>query len=118
MRYAIVENGTVVNVAVSDEPLADNWIASNTAAIGDLYENGQFVPPPPNYDAQWAIVRAERDAKLAACDWTQLPDVPLTPEEVQAWRTYRQQLRDVTSQPDPFNIVWPTPPSYTQGTEA
>ena len=48
----------------------------------------------------------------------QLVKGPMTPEEVQAWRTYRQQLRDVTSQPDPFNIVWPTPPSYTQGTEA
>ena len=118
MRYAIIEDGKVANVAVSDEPLAPNWIASDTAAIGDLYEDGQFVPPPPNYDAQWAVVRAERDAKLAASDWTQLPDVPLTAEQVQEWRTYREALRNVTSQSDPFNIVWPTPPAYTQGLEA
>ena len=118
MRFAIIENDKVVNVAVSDEPLAPNWIASDTAAIGDLYEDGQFVPPPPNYDAQWAIVRAERNAKLAASDWTQLPDAPLTAEQKAQWATYRQELRDVTAQPDPFNIVWPVAPTTTQGTEA
>lgn len=62
-----------------------------------------------NLDAAWANVRSERDAKLSACDWTQLPDVPITDRE--AWVTYRQALRDVTSQPDPRAIVWPIPPS-------
>lgn len=45
-NYAIVENGLVVNVALSDEPLADNWIASDEAAIGWTYADGQFSPPP------------------------------------------------------------------------
>lgn len=61
-------------------------------------------------DAKWNEVIRERDKKLSNSDWTQLPDVPLTPEQVSAWRAYRQQLRDVTQQTDPFNIVWPTPP--------
>ena len=47
MNYAIIEGHTVVNVAVADAPLADNWIASETAAIGDTYENGQFIKLPP-----------------------------------------------------------------------
>ena len=59
--------------------------------------------------AQWPIVRTERNQLLQASDWTQLPDVPLTTKE--AWAAYRQALRDVTLQPDPFNIVWPTPPA-------
>lgn len=67
-------------------------------------------------EAQWRNIRVERNALLAKSDWTQLPDVPQV--DVNAWAVYRQQLRDVTSQPDPFNIVWPTAPSYTQGTEA
>jgi hypothetical protein len=29
----------------------------------------------------------------------------------EVWAAYRQALRDVTLQPDPFNIVWPTPPA-------
>lgn len=45
MKYAIIENGKVVNVAEANKPLADNWILSDTAAIGDTYENGQFVTP-------------------------------------------------------------------------
>ena len=60
---------------------------------------------------QWKVIRSERDGKLFSCDWTQLDDVPLTAEQVQQWRTYRQALRDITPQPDPFNITWPTPPA-------
>lgn len=57
----------------------------------------------------WLLVRTERDRLLQASDWTQLPDVPLATKE--AWAAYRQALRDVTDQPDPFNIIWPTPPN-------
>lgn len=46
-NYAIIENGVVVNVAVAEQPLADGWVQSETAAIGDRYENGQFVKPAP-----------------------------------------------------------------------
>jgi hypothetical protein len=47
MHYAIVENGMVVNVAVSEEALEANWIASEDAAIGDLYADGVFSKPVP-----------------------------------------------------------------------
>jgi hypothetical protein len=57
-------------------------------------------------------VRGERDAKLYACDWTQLPDTALTPEQQADWATYREALRNISNQPDfPYNIVWPTAPS-------
>lgn len=58
---------------------------------------------------QWISVRDERNAYLQECDWTQLPDVSSVDKT--AWATYRQQLRDVTTQADPFNITWPTKPS-------
>ena len=54
--------------------------------------------------AQWDVVRAERNKLLAECDWTQLPDAPV---DAIAWATYRQALRDITTQADPFNIIWP-----------
>jgi len=57
-------------------------------------------------------VRAERDAKLYECDWTQLPDTALTPDQEAAWANYREQLRNVPQQAGfPYNIVWPTKPS-------
>lgn len=59
----------------------------------------------------WSAVRAQRDRKLAESDWTQLPDVPLTEEQKAAWQVYRADLRNVTSQPDPFNINWPQVPA-------
>lgn len=60
-------------------------------------------------DAQWAAVRAERNQRLSACDWTQLADAPLTDAEKADWAEYRQALRDLpTTQTDPFDIVWPT----------
>ena len=57
---------------------------------------------------QWPVVRSQRDALLSASDWTQLPDVPLATKET--WAIYRQALRDITEQTDPFNINWPVRP--------
>jgi len=50
MHYAIIENGIVINVAVAEEPLESNWIATEAGAIGDIYENGQFTKPEPIQD--------------------------------------------------------------------
>ena len=107
MRFAIIENGVVANVAIADSPIEENWIASDDACIGDLYSGGVFEKPLPDYDGEWVIIRAERNAKLAASDWTQLPDAPVDAAE---WAEYRQELRDVTDQTDPFDIAWPTAP--------
>jgi hypothetical protein len=64
---------------------------------------------PRTPETEWPQVRAQRNQLLQQSDWTQLPDVPIATKE--AWAVYRQQLRDVTDQPDPFNIVWPTAPN-------
>lgn len=58
--------------------------------------------------AQWTVIRAERNMLLADCDWTQLPDASA---DAAAWAVYRQALRDITDQSDPFNIQWPTTPA-------
>jgi hypothetical protein len=59
-------------------------------------------------NAQWTVARAQRSKLLVESDWTQLPDVPV---DSAAWATYRQALRDVTTQANPFAIVWPESPS-------
>lgn len=61
-------------------------------------------------EQQWANVRTDRNARLAACDWTQLPDCPLDNTVQTEWAVYRQALRDITDQTDPFNITWPQEP--------
>tara|TARA_R110000868_G_scaffold63103_2_gene190254 strand:- start:109 stop:414 length:306 start_codon:yes stop_codon:yes gene_type:complete len=83
--------------------------------------DGAFVPKAhPDYQAWLAAgntpdpadpvdhmgnLRAQRDAKLAASDWTQVADAPV---DKAAWATYRQQLRDLPANTaDPANPVWP-----------
>ena len=57
---------------------------------------------------QWFIVRETRNQLLAECDWTQLSDISQTIKDL--WSTYRQQLREITNQSNPFNIEWPVKP--------
>jgi hypothetical protein len=72
--------------------------------LPDAIEN-----PSANNDLAWFNLRMERNALLAACDWTVLAD---TPTSTAAWKAYRQQLRDLPANTtDPHNVVWPTPPA-------
>ncbi len=94
--YGTVENESEYNsnVVFEDDSAKPSW--------SDV-ENEK-----PN--EQWIIVRAQRDGKLVACDWTVLTDVPMSDSKREQWEVYRQALRDISNQPDPFNITWPTPP--------
>jgi hypothetical protein len=105
--FAIVENGKVVNVALSETALADNWIPSDEAEIGWSYDGQTFTPPPapaPTADE----IRAERNALLTASDWTQVADAFV---DQAAWAAYRQGLRDIPQQAGfPHDVVWPEQP--------
>jgi len=57
--------------------------------------------------SRWDYLREKRDKLLSETDYMALQDTPTLSEE---WSTYRQSLRDITNQPDPFNITWPTKP--------
>ena len=53
-------------------------------------------------------VRDSRNTKLSECDWTQVADAPV---DKTVWATYRQALRDVTTQSGfPWTIDWPVAP--------
>ena len=55
-----------------------------------------------------AQVRAERDAMLAATDYTQLADAP---GDATAWATYREALRNLPTRSGfPWTMTWPTKP--------
>jgi hypothetical protein len=67
-----------------------------------------ILSPEQLKEVQWETVREKRNKLLTESDWTQLPDIPQATKDL--WEPYRQELRDVTNQPDPYNITWPTPP--------
>jgi hypothetical protein len=88
------------------------------------YNLTEQAPPessfPHKWDgAAWVVdavacaneARMQRDARLAACDWTVLADAPLSSTDKTAWKAYRQALRDVPAQPGfPTQIDWPVAP--------
>jgi len=63
-------------------------------------------------DQDFTHVRAQRNGMLRGSDWTQLGDAALTADQVAAWATYRQELRDYPAQSDRVSTLpaWPTPP--------
>ena len=60
-------------------------------------------------------IRQRRDFRLARTDWTQMSDSPLAPETVEAFRLYRQELRDLPQQYAEVlilsDVVFPTEPN-------
>ena len=62
------------------------------------------------------LLRIERDVRIAQTDWRASSDLTLA----DAWKTYRQALRDITTQTpklgsdyelDLTSVTWPTEPS-------
>ena len=62
------------------------------------------------------LLRIERDTRIAKTDWRASSDLTLA----DAWKTYRQALRDITTQTPKLNsdyeldltsVTWPTEPS-------
>jgi len=94
-------------------------------SCGETWESIKFPegyekPPKEEFEAKLQELmaaqslkelRQERDKRLAACDWTQLPNVPLPSAKKYEWETYRQTLRDLPANTeDPVNPVWPVRP--------
>lgn len=62
-----------------------------------------------------AQARAQRDKLLLETDWTQTLDVPIDADTREAYRAYRQALRDIPEQEGfPRAIIWPELPAKTK----
>ncbi len=59
--------------------------------------------------------RAQRNRLLADTDWTQVLDAPIDTATREAYRVYRQALRDIPEQESfPEAIIWPELPAVTK----
>jgi len=85
---------------------------NKTTGDGAVFDDAEDMSNWPDFQETKPLpteaeVRAERDALLAASDTMALAD-----RITDAWRTYRQALRDVPDQSGfPTNITWPVKPS-------
>jgi hypothetical protein len=62
-------------------------------------------------EAQWIVIRAERNKLLTETDWWVTKAAETNTAISAEQHTYRQTLRDITDQANPFNITWPALPS-------
>ena len=90
-----ISEGTPILV---DGVYYQNWEQTN-ASTGEINVR---------IEAKWEEIRQIRNELLVECDWTQLGDIPNETKTI--WQTYRQELRDVTTQTNPFSIIWPAKP--------
>jgi hypothetical protein len=61
-------------------------------------------------ELKWLEIREQRNILLSETDWTQFQDSPITGSKLTEYQTYRQELRDITNNDNPFTLVWPTQP--------
>lgn len=94
-RYQIIARDGV-------EEINGKWFTKFTAI--DMSDDARAA-----LDAQQAASqRAERNRRLSESDWTQVLDAPVNQA---AWATYRQSLRDITTQTGfPWEVSWPEMP--------
>lgn len=71
--------------------------------------SGDVVERPLTEAQALSAVRTLRNARLFDCDWTQLPDAPLSDAQKARWRTYRQELRDMMDDFAWGLTTWPEP---------
>jgi hypothetical protein len=97
------------NYDINDFALAPEKPNVLSGEVLEWVNNGWVVrgPNASELDFQWYKIRQRRDQLLLESDILVLRAYESAEPVPKPLIDYRQQLRDVTQQPDPFNIVWP-----------
>ncbi|WP_198320779.1 tail fiber assembly protein [Azohydromonas aeria] len=118
--------GVVVGTAQAQQPMPavagdDEWRECTPQQIERWRQGWPYIPSPDGdgvveqgKPTQTLIeeVMAEVNGRIAASDWTQLADSPLSEEARGDWAAYRQLLREVPQQAlYPSVVEWPEPPT-------
>lgn len=115
----IVLNTKIYKPVITNEQVVEysklaEWCNKNDAMIVDQGDYYEAVPVPEPTEQELASrVRSQRDAKLSVTDYLIVPDYPISPEDLEAVKVYRQALRDIPEQSGfPKNVQWPIEPQF------
>ena len=116
----------IADAIISLKPKAEWKLVGDTYAGLDWQDSSQTKPTESEINAEitrltnaepMKLLRFERDARLAACDWRASSDLTLA----DSWKTYRQALRDLPASASPkidsngdldmSSVTFPTEPS-------
>lgn len=88
------------------------WCNENKAVIEDRGDFYEVVPTPePSKEILADQIRCQRDGLIADTDYLLAPDYPISPEDLEAVKVYRQELRDVPQQEGfPEKVTFPEKP--------
>lgn len=90
-------------------PMMLPYSEENIELAMNMSYNGEYTIEDIPVTAEEA--RAQRDKLLNDTDWTQVLDSPIDAETREAYRVYRQALRDIPEQEGfPHSITWPELP--------
>jgi len=92
------------------DPLTEVVAETTAVKINGVWTQQWVVNRLPQDQAD-ANVRSQRDGLLSESDWVVIKSVETEVPEIEAWKTYRQKLRDIPQQPGfPWNVSWPIKP--------
>jgi hypothetical protein len=107
-----------------DEPPENNNILKKLVQVGpqkrsdsNVYEmkyeivDLDFAEKQKLTFQKWNEIRSQRTHFLNSTDWVVTKHLEKNQPLPEKWINYRQQLRDITNQTDPFEIVWPEMPT-------
>jgi hypothetical protein len=118
-EFALTQGFSVVNN--SEMPALETY---TEVTKGEIVKNAQG-----KIEQMWSVTEISREEKirrwilgpreyyLISCDWTQLPDAPISDEERAQWTIYRAALRNITDTTDidilkdRIDVPWPEPPT-------
>lgn len=112
-RISTSQEGILINVFDGEDYIEGEYSDETYIVVNGVTQQ----KPKSELDAiaaerATAQMKMRRDMLLNASDFTQVPDAPFTSEQQQAWRVYRQALRDLPDNiSDIFNIAWPVEPN-------
>jgi hypothetical protein len=83
-RYAIIENGTVKNVAMAEDDFAkaQGWVPAHDAGPGDTWDGVGFIKPQRAPDEPKPVSALEILSKLATEETDRLMDLLLLREVI------------------------------------
>lgn len=104
-------------VLIEENPPATTWSQNiswnGTQWIVENKTESEVIEVVKN---EWIKIREKRNVRLQETDWIIIRQLEKGEKVDEAILEYRQALRDITLQTDPFNLQWPANPLQISST--